>query len=80
MLTKIMSIYALLLTTILAIPFFNIFIAIIFCSSKSDIDQHITCYKGIYFLHLGAAIVGLIIYLIFVFGFTFLYVDLNPNS
>jgi len=79
-LLSIMSVYALLLTTILAIPFFNIFIAIIYCNSKSDIDQNITCYKGIYFLHFGAAILGLVIYLIFVFCFTFLYIDINPNS
>ena len=77
---RIISVYALLINTILTIPFFNSFFAVIYCSRNSPIHKNLDCYNGLYFLHLSMAILGLIIFISFSLLFTFLYIDLNPNS
>ena len=68
------------MNTILTIPFFNILITTIYCSSDSMITQNMNCYQGIYFLHLSIAILGLILVFFLSWLFTILYIDLNPNS
>lgn len=77
---KLLSSYGLLLNTIITIPFFNIFIAAIYCQDESQISKNLGCYSGIYFLHLAIALVGLLIQIVFSILFTVLYIDLNPNS
>ena len=77
---KIFSLYALLLNTILTIPFFEIFIGTIFCNSDDNIHANMVCYSGLYFLHLTIAIFGMIFLISFTLMFTLLYIDINPNS
>ena len=77
---KIFSLYALLLNTIITIPFFNIFLATLYCQKDSPVHPNTSCYSGLYFLHIASAIIGMILMLIFCFMFTLLYIDLNPNS
>lgn len=52
-----------LINTILTLPFFNAFIAIIICISDDDskIHANLECYKELYPLHLVFALFGLII-------------------
>ena len=77
---RIFSFYGLLLTTITTIPFYNIFISIIYCNKESPISSGFECYTGLYYIHLSAAIIGCIILFVFSLVFTMLYIDLNPNS
>ena len=77
---KILSLYGLLLNTILTIPFFQIFIATLYCNTNDDIHANMVCYSELYFLHLTIAILGMIFLISFTFIFTLLYIDLNPNS
>jgi len=77
---KILSIYGLLLNTVFVLPFFNIFIAALFCKSDDRIHGDLTCYQGVYFAHLVVAIIGLIILFFTAVLFNMLYIDLNPCS
>lgn len=77
---KILSGYGLLLNNIAIIPFFNIYIAILYCKSESSVSQDFTCNAGIYILHIIVATFGLLILLILSLLFTMLYIDLNPSS
>lgn len=77
---KIFSLYALLLNTVLAIPFFNVLIDAVYCNSDSPAHKGTDCYSGLYFLHMAAAIIAGIILILFCLLFTLLYIDLNPNS
>ena len=77
---KVLSLFALFCNTILTIPFFDSFFAVIFCHSDSILHKSLNCYSGIYFLHLSFAIIGLLILCFFTIIFSLLYIDLNPNS
>ena len=77
---KIFSLYGLLLNTVLTIPFFNIFIATIYCDNNSPFSQGLGCYTGIYFLHIAIALVGLVLFLIFLLMFGLLYVELKYTN
>ena len=77
---KIFGLYALLLNTVLTIPFFQIFLATIYCDSADQIHIDMVCYSGIYFLHLIVACIGILLLVAFTLLFTLLYIDLNPNS
>jgi hypothetical protein len=77
---KILSVYGLLLNTVFALPFYNIFIATLFCSTDDNIHGSLVCFEGAYFAHLVVAIVGLIILLFTSVLFNMLYIDLNPCS
>ena len=76
---KIFSLYELLLNTIATIPLFNVFFATFECNSSDPIHDGTSCYQGIYFMHLTAGIIGLILILFFIFMSTLLYVEINPN-
>jgi hypothetical protein len=77
---KILSLFALLLTSIATLPFYNIFISFIYCNSNNPASAAFTCYSGIYFLHLIIAVVGIILLTAYSLMFTMLYIDLNPSS
>lgn len=49
---QIISSFAVLINTVLFIPFFNVLFAAIYCDSRASIHFQTTCYQGIYFLHL----------------------------
>jgi len=77
---KTLSGYNLLLTTILAFPFYHIFMATFICRNDDDKHGDIECYKGIYFVHLVVAIVGMVFLLVTTYIFGLLSMDLNPWS
>ena len=62
---KIFSLYALLLNTVLAVPFFNVIILAVYCNKDSTAHKGTECYSGLYFAHMAAAIIAGLILLIF---------------
>ncbi|EAR83935.1 PAS domain S-box protein (macronuclear) [Tetrahymena thermophila SB210] len=78
--TKLLSIYGILINTIAFIPFFNIFIQTLYCSTSIQTGQNLNCYNGIYFVHFSLAVLGMILLLLFTVLFLRLYIDLNPCS
>lgn len=77
---KILSGYGLLLNTIATIPFYNIYLATIYCKQDSPVTKEFTCNQGVYILHLLVSIFGIIFQLVLSLLFTTLYIDLNPSS
>jgi len=77
---KVLSSYMLLVSTILALPFFNIYLSSLICFDEDSIHGDSQCYQGIYFLHLIVAIVGFIIHFVTMILATSFYIDLNPWS
>lgn len=85
---KVFSLYGLLMNTIITVPFFNIFIATLYCNESAPFSQGLDCYQGIDFLHIAISIIGLILFLVFLLLFGLLYVELkyifnlnkSPNS
>ena len=77
---KILSFFALLINTILAFPLMSVFLSAIFCFENDNIHGNLTCYDGIYFLHLIIGVLGLLLFLIFSIMFILLFADLNPWS
>jgi hypothetical protein len=77
---RILSVYGLLLTTVAAVPSFNIFIAVLYCNKNSIISKDFNCYEGFYLLHFTVAFVGIFIFAVFSMVFTLTYIDLNPCS
>jgi len=65
------------MNTFLTIPFFNILITTLYCRKESG---NLTCYEGIYFLHLSIVIVGRVLVVFLSWSFCILYIDLNPNN
>jgi len=77
---KIFSFFALLMNTILTIPFFSIFLSALICFDDDKIHGNTSCYSGIYFLHFVFGLVGLLIQIFFALLFNLLFIDLNPYS
>lgn len=77
---RILSVYGLLLTTVAALPSYNIFIAILYCNKKSPISKNFECYEGLYLLHFAVALLGCFVLLVFSAIFTLTYIELNPFS
>jgi riboflavin transporter FmnP len=77
---KVFSFYALLLNTILAIPFFNTFLSGLICFDDDQVHNTLACYSGIYFLHFVISLIGIIIQLFFSILTSLLFIDLNPYS
>ncbi|CAD8205602.1 unnamed protein product [Paramecium octaurelia] len=77
---KLLSLLLIILNTVLALPFYNIFLATIYCRSDSAAGADIGCYEGIHILHMIAAIIGIVLLIFFHFSTTLLYFDLNPKS
>lgn len=74
---KIFSLYGLLLNTVVTIPFMNIFIATIYCNNNAPFSQGLGCYVGIDFLHIAIAVIGMILFIIYMLMFGLLYVELK---
>ena len=77
---KILSLFAIILTTIGTVPFLNAFVAILYCVSSASASVNFQCYQGIYFLHVALSVIGLILLIIYSIVFNMLYIDLNPSS
>ncbi|EGR31396.1 PAS domain S-box family protein [Ichthyophthirius multifiliis] len=77
---KILSIFGLLINTIIALPMFNAFIVFIICKSDLDIHKEDGCYSGIFFVHFAFSIISLIYYIALSLIFILLFIDLNPSS
>ncbi len=50
------------------------------CFDEDSIHSGMTCYQGIYFLHLIVGIIGFIMHFIMMIFATSFYIDLNPWS
>lgn len=74
---KFCSIFFVCLNSILSLPFFNIFVATLYCNDKAPFSQGFTCYEGLYFLHISISLIGLLIYFFFITIFGYLLVDLK---
>ncbi|KAL4430236.1 hypothetical protein ABPG74_014795 [Tetrahymena malaccensis] len=74
-LLKIVSMYGILLNSILFLPLYNSFIGMIICS-----NPNMTCFQGIHFLHLVFSVIGAIIMISTTVIFAFFQVDLNLFS
>jgi hypothetical protein len=77
---QIMNMYAIMSITILPIPLYNIFMAIVFCDPNSPITRNFQCYEGIYYLHFGAAILGLVLLSILSILNCIVYIEINHSS
>jgi len=77
---KVLSSYMLLLSTVFALPIFNVYLASLMCFDEDSIHTGLTCYQGIYFLHLVVGIIGFIIHFVMMILATSFYIDLNPWS
>lgn len=77
---KIMSFYAILITTILNLPFFNIFIMAFKCDNELSIYEEITCFQGAHFIHIIFSVYGLILWIFFSLLLLFFFHDINPIS
>ena len=77
---KILSSYMLLMSTVFALPVFNIYLSSLICFDEDFIHGDVKCYEGIYFLHLVIAIIGFIIHFVTMILATSFYIDLNPWS
>ncbi|EAR83936.2 PAS domain S-box protein (macronuclear) [Tetrahymena thermophila SB210] len=72
---KLLSLYAILLTTVGFLPFFNASISVIYCT-----DTNMNCYSGLFFVHFSIAILSLILLLAQTILYIQLFIDLNPCS
>ena len=77
---RYLAFYGLFLTTIGLMPMYNSFMATAYCNTDTELGAKLSCYEGIYFLHLAVSIIGLIFLSTFLFIFGKLYIDLNPCS
>lgn len=75
-----MSLFSIILNTIFTLPFYNIFLASLYCRSDSKAGAELNCYSGIQILHLCVAAIGIVLLLFFNITITLLYFDLNPKS
>ncbi|EWS72421.1 PAS domain S-box protein (macronuclear) [Tetrahymena thermophila SB210] len=74
-LLKIISMYGILLNTILFLPLYNSFVGMVICA-----NPNMTCFQGIYFLHLVFSVLGAVILISTTALFAFFQVDLNLFS
>ncbi|KAL4459259.1 hypothetical protein ABPG73_001296 [Tetrahymena malaccensis] len=72
---KLLSLYAILLTTVGFLPFLNASISVIYCT-----DSNMNCYSGLFFVHFSIAIISLILLLAQTILYIQLFIDLNPCS
>jgi ABC-type transport system involved in cytochrome c biogenesis permease subunit len=77
---KVLSSYMLLMSTVFALPIFNIYLSSLICFDEDSIHGDEQCYQGIYFLHLIVAIIGFVIHFVTMILATSFYIDLNPWS
>lgn len=68
------------MSTVLLIPFLNVYVAMVICDPDSPINKNTECYGGIHMINLCIASIGLLILLLFVFLISFFFINLNPFS
>ena len=77
---KTLSVYGLVINSLLIMPTFQMFVSIIICNSSDTIKRGNACYSGFYFFHFAVGIIGFIISFVVSLTFTLLYIELNPYS
>jgi len=77
---KILSIYFLLLTTILPLPCYQGFITAFICFDDDTRHGNLDCYKGTYWIYPIISCFGIIILTLTSFFATLLYINFNPWS
>jgi hypothetical protein len=77
---KMVSIFAVLLNTILLIPFLELFTSVFFCNKEDPVHGDLGCYQGIYYLDFAIALIGAFLLIGFLLIFLPFYIELNPFS
>lgn len=77
---KILGLYCLLMTTVLTLPFFNIFIVAFRCNQSLSIFQDISCYQGFHFMHLVISGFGLFFWGLISMVLLMFFHETNPIS
>lgn len=79
-LLRILSILGMLVNPVFALPLFHVFILGIVCDEQDGFHGTLSCYEGVYFLHLTVAIIGLLMTIIISLLCNFLYIEISPFS
>ena len=75
-----MATYTILITTVGAIPLYDVFMRVLYCNGGLLISVE-ECYSlGMFYLHFVVALVGIIILIIFSMIVASILVELNPLS
>lgn len=77
---KAVSLFAVLMNTVLALPFFEVFVAAFYCNKDDYVHGDFECYQGIYLVHFVLAIFGAFAYIAYNLMFLPFFIDLNPWS
>lgn len=77
---KVLGLYMVVNNTILGIPFLNVFYSALYCQDDDKIHDSITCYSGIYWLHLAIGVIGLVLFLGVTLLVQTLFIERNPFS
>jgi len=77
---KLLSFYTLLMTNVLPLPFFNVFIFAFKCDQNIIAFQGMTCFSGLHILHMVFSAVDLMIWLFFTLLFIMFFSEYNPIS
>lgn len=79
-LLKILSFYTLVMTNVLSLPFFNVFIFAFNCKESIPAFSAIECYAGSHIFHMVFSAIDLIIWAFFTLLFIFFFNECNPLS
>lgn len=79
-LLKILSFYTLLMTNVLSLPFFNVFIFGFNCKANISAFANLECYSGLHILHMVFSGINLMIWLFFTVLFILFFSEYNPIS
>lgn len=79
-LLKILSFYTLVMTNILSLPFFNVFIFAFNCKQSIPAFSNIECYAGSHIFHMVFSALDLLIWTFFTLLFIFFFNECNPLS
>ena len=77
---KAVSLFAVLMNTVLALPFFEVFVSTFYCNAEDEVHGDFECYKGTYIIHFVLAIFGAFGYIVYNLMFLPFFIDLNPWS
>lgn len=79
-LLKLLSFYTLIMTNVLSLPFFDVFILNFNCQKGIPAFDDLDCYTGIHILHIIFSILNLLIWFFFTFLFVMFFNESNPLS
>jgi hypothetical protein len=77
---KLVGFWAVLISTVLTMPFLHIIVATFYCKSDDNIHGSLTCFSGIYYLHFVAGIIATLLYIFFLLLSLAFYIETNPFS